>query len=146
MSPAPTPPPWSPRPVEILVVEDTPADLRLLQISFDSHNMPAQLHAVPSGTEALAFLEDNPRPDLVLLDLKMSGMSGHEVLASMKQDPRLSQIPVVVLSNSDDPGDVSESYRLQAAAFLQKPDSLEGYAQLVQAFSDFWLRVALLPR
>ena len=73
-------------------------------------------------------------------------MGGLEVLQAMKADSTLCRIPVVVLSGSDDPLDVSESYRLQAAAYLKKPDSLEGYTKLIRTFGEFWLQVALLPR
>lgn len=138
------PSPWSARPVEILVVEDEPADRYLLEHAVRHHRLPIRLHAVIDGTQALALLSTSMRPDLILLDLAMPGMSGFETLAALKEDPSLCSIPVIVLSNSDDPRDVEESYRRHAAAFLSKPRDLEGYATLIQIFSDFWLRVALL--
>lgn len=138
-------------PVEILVVEDNPADAQLTREGFREVDVRHQIHIVTNGDEALAFLNqqppfaDAPHPDIVLLDLNMPGMSGRELLALIKGDPRFLHIPVIVLSASDHPDDVRTAYELHANCYLVKPIDLAGFQSVIRAFNRFWLGTATLP-
>ena len=138
--------PWTAHPVDILVVEDDPADLMILQRAVERHGMPTRLHGVDSGEAALEILHSGRVFDLILLDLRMPGMSGLDLLKVLKLHPDLATIPVIVLTGAIDAAHVNESYRLAAAAVLEKPSSLDGYEELVRTFSDFWIRTALVLR
>jgi two-component system, chemotaxis family, response regulator Rcp1 len=139
------------RPIEILLVEDNPGDIRLTQESLRESKVRNHLHVAPDGVAALAFLRREgpytsaPRPDLVLLDLNLPKKDGREVLAEMKADPALKTIPVVVLTTSSAEQDVLRSYELQAASYITKPVDLEQFIAVVKSIEDFWLTIVTLP-
>ncbi len=139
-------------PIEVLLVEDSPGDVRLTQEAFRSSNPSIHLHVATDGVEAMAFLRHEgtyaqaPRPDLILLDLNLPKMDGREVLAHIKKDEGLKMIPTVILTTSDAEGDVTRSYQLQANCFLNKPVQLDAFDSLVKSINDFWLKDAKLPK
>jgi CheY-like chemotaxis protein len=132
---------------EVLLVEDSPGDVRLTREAFRSSSARVRLHVVGDGVEALSFLrresphESAPRPDLILLDLNLPRMDGHEVLARIKKpgDP-LRGIPTVVLSTSEAEPDIARSYELQANCYLTKPVQIEEFESLVKLLDEFWLK------
>ncbi len=137
--------------VTVLLVEDSPGDVRLTREAFRNANMAIDLHVASDGVEALAYLRgedgysDSPRPDLILLDLNLPRMDGREVLANIKADDQLKSIPTVILTTSDSESDIAASYQLQANSFLSKPVQLEAFESLVKSINDFWLTKAKLP-
>lgn len=139
-------------PIHVLLVEDSPGDVRLTREAFREANAAITLHVAPDGVEAMAFLEheakhaEAPRPDLILLDLNLPRMDGREVLARIKTDPDLKTIPTIILTTSDAPADIARSYELQANSYVIKPVQLEKFESLVQSINDFWLTKAKLPR
>jgi CheY-like chemotaxis protein len=139
-------------PVEILLVEDSPGDVRLTKEAFRDANSAIRLHVVADGVEALAFLRHEgvharaPRPDLILLDLNLPKMDGREVLARIKTDASLKLIPTVILTTSDAEADIVKSYELQANCYLSKPVQLDAFEALVKSINDFWLTKVRLPR
>jgi chemotaxis family two-component system response regulator Rcp1 len=139
------------KPTEILVVEDNPADIRLLQEVLKELNVQTHLSLVHDGTEVLAFLRrEGPytqaaQPDLILLDLNLPGKTGLEVLAEVSAEPSLRRIPSVVLSSSQVAEDIVRSYELCANCYLVKPIDLVEFRRLVQTLHDFWLTAAELP-
>ncbi len=138
--------------LQVLLVEDSPGDVRLTREAFKEANGRLTLHVVADGIEAMTFLrqEDDrsqaPRPDLILLDLNLPRMDGREVLATIKSDSDLRTIPTVILTTSDAEIDITKSYELQANAFLNKPVGLEDFETLVRSINDFWLMVVRLPQ
>ena len=140
------------RAVEILLVEDNPDDVDLTIEAFKESSSPSRLHVVEDGVEALAFLRrqgayaGSPRPDLILLDLNLPRKSGHEVLAEIKTDPGLLQIPVVVLTTSAADADVVRSYELAANCYITKPVDVNAFFSVVRLVDHFWRDVATLPR
>ncbi len=136
----------SSKPVHILVVEDSLADLRLIEEAFAEARIAHRLSVARDGAQALEVLaRRDDRPDLVTLDLNLPGMSGREVLERIKADHALRRIPVVVLSTSCSDTDVRESYDLHANCYITKPDDFAGFVDVVRAIHDFWLRVVRLP-
>jgi chemotaxis family two-component system response regulator Rcp1 len=139
------------RPVQMLLVEDNPGDVRLTKENLKDAKVTVNLHVVGDGVEAMAFLRQEgkytgaPRPDLVLLDLNLPKKDGREVLAEIKQDPDLRRIPVVVLTISNAEEDILKSYNLHANAYVTKPLNLEQFARITKAIEDFWLTVVKLP-
>ncbi len=139
------------RPIEILLVEDNEGDARLAREALVESKMLNRLHHVEDGREALDFLrreggfENASRPDLVLLDLNLPRVDGREVLAEMKEDPDLRQIPVVVLTTSDDEEDVLRSYDLHANCYITKPLDLDRFIDVVRCVENFWLSIVKLP-
>jgi CheY-like chemotaxis protein len=139
-------------PLEVLLVEDSPGDVRLTQEAFHAANVAVRLHVASDGVEAMAFLKregvhaNAPRPDLTLLDLNMPRMDGREVLARMKQDDSLKTIPIVILTTSDSEGDIVKSYELHANSYLCKPVQFAAFESLVKSINDFWLTRAKLPQ
>jgi two-component system, chemotaxis family, response regulator Rcp1 len=138
-------------PIEVLLVEDSPGDVRLTQEAFHDANRSVHLHIAADGVEAMAFLRhegahvDAPRPDLILLDLNLPKMDGREVLAHIKKDETLKTIPTVVLTTSEAEADVAKSYQLQANCYLCKPVQLDAFEALVKSINDFWLTKVKLP-
>ena len=136
----------------VLLVEDSPGDVRLMQEAFREANVSAQLHVATDGVDAMAFLRHegnyirSPRPDLILLDLNLPKMDGREVLAHIKRDFNLKSIPTIVLTMSDAEPDIMKSYELQANAYLTKPVQLDAFQSLVRSITDFWLTKARLPQ
>jgi len=137
-------------PVDILLVEDSPGDVRLMAEAFKELQTATALHVVGDGVEALDFLHQRgaysaaPRPKLVLLDLNLPRRDGREVLAEVKQDPGLQQIPILVLSTSSAQEDVINSYRLHANCYMTKPSDLDDFLELVVRIERFWLGTAHL--
>src|SRR5580698_6773125 len=138
-------------PIEVLLVEDSPGDVRLTKEAFRSANPSIHLHVATDGVEAMAFLRhqgahsEAPRPDLILLDLNLPKMDGREVLAHIKKDDGLKGIPTVILTTSDAEVDIVKSYQLQANCYLNKPVQLDAFEALVKSINDFWLTKAQLP-
>jgi chemotaxis family two-component system response regulator Rcp1 len=138
-------------PIQVLLVEDSPGDVRLTREAFREANESIELYVATDGVEAMAFLNhegahlDAPRPDLILLDLNLPRMDGREVLAQIKADDDLKAIPTVILTTSDAEADILKSYQLQANAFLTKPVELDAFENLVKSVNDFWLTKAKLP-
>jgi CheY-like chemotaxis protein len=131
--------------IEVLLVEDSPGDVRLTQEAFREANVAIHLHVAVDGVEAMAFLSRKgihvraPRPDLILLDLNLPRMDGREVLAHIKEDAGLKTIPTVILTTSDAEVDIVKSYQLQANCYLTKPVQLDAFESLVKSINDFWL-------
>jgi len=142
--------PTSRPPIEILLVEDNPADVRLTVEALKDARVANRLHVARDGVEAISMLNDQtgtiPRPDLILLDLNLPRKDGREVLHEIKQDERLRHIPVVILSTSQAEQDIAESYRLHANAFITKPVEIEQFFQAVRSIELFWLENAKLAR
>ena len=138
-------------PIEILLIEDNPADIRLTQEAFREARLQNTLHVVQDGVSAMAFIRQTapfqqaPRPDLILLDLNLPKKDGREVLKEIKSDPHIRTIPVVVLTTSDDEADVLRSYDLHANAYLVKPIDILQFIKMIQSLEDFWLSVVKLP-
>lgn len=139
------------RPIEILLVEDSPGDVRLTREALKEGKVRNNLHTVPDGVEALAFLRREreyskaPRPDLILLDLNMPKKDGREVLKDIKEDPVLRSIPVVVLTTSKSDEDILKSYDLHANCYIPKPVELDQFITVVQSIESFWLTIVKLP-
>ena len=138
-------------PIDVLLVEDSPGDVRLTQEAFAEANIAVQMHVVADGVEAMDFLRrsdgyaDAPRPGLILLDLNLPRMDGREVLAQLKDDADLRTIPTVILTTSEAEIDIATSYDLQANCYLTKPAQLEEFEILVRSIGDFWLTKVKLP-
>lgn len=138
--------------IEVLLVEDSPGDVRLTKEAFHEADASVHLNVAPDGMEAMAFLKhlgkysDAPRPDLILLDLNLPKMDGWEVLARIKSDAGLKTIPTVILSTSEAQEDIEKSYQLQANCYLNKPVLFEAFDGLVKNINTFWLKEATLPR
>ncbi|MBI5624070.1 MAG: response regulator [Elusimicrobia bacterium] len=134
----------------ILLVEDSPGDVRLAQEALRENGRRTQVVVAGTGEEALALLRDGGaaarlRPDLILLDLNLPGMDGRELLAELKMDPDLKAIPVVILSTSQHDADVSRVYDLHGNCYINKPMDYERFVELIRKIEDFWLTVARLP-
>ncbi|MBV0901294.1 response regulator [Haloarcula salina] len=138
-------------PIEILLAEDNPGDVKLTEKALEKGNVLNNLHVVTDGVEALQFLrreneyDDKPRPDLLLLDLNMPRKGGREVLDDVKSDPELRRIPVVVLTSSEAEEDIVASYDLHANAYLTKPVNFDGFIDTINRIEDFWLTVVKRP-
>jgi two-component system, chemotaxis family, response regulator Rcp1 len=138
-------------PLQVLLVEDSPGDVRLTQEAFRDSVLDIRLHVAIDGFEAMDFLSregahaDAPRPDLILLDLNLPKMDGREVLARIKQDEGLKTIPTVILTTSEAEKDIVTSYQLQANCYLSKPVALDAFENLVKSISDFWFTKVKLP-
>lgn len=132
-------------PTEVLLVEDSPGDVRLTQEAFRDANQSIRLHVASDGVEAMAFLRRQgihvhaPRPDIILLDLNLPKMDGREVLAHIKEDETLKTIPIVILTTSEAEVDIVKSYQLRANCYLSKPVQLDEFERLVKSINDFWL-------
>lgn len=139
------------RPLEILLVEDNPADIRLTQEALRLCDFPNVLNVARNGEEALAMLRHEAPyragslPDLVMLDLNLPRKNGYQVLSEIKGDPHTAQIPVLILSTSAAERDVADCYRRHANCYLQKPVNFEDFANLMRSIQDFWMRRVLLP-
>jgi two-component system, chemotaxis family, response regulator Rcp1 len=138
-------------PIDILLVEDNPGDVRLTREALKEARVRNTVHVVPDGVEAMAFFRRQgpyvsaPRPDLVLLDLSLPKKDGRTVLAEVKSDPDLRRIPVVVLTTSRAERDILGAYDLHANAYVAKPVDFERYAVVVESIEDFWLDAVTLP-
>jgi CheY-like chemotaxis protein len=137
--------------VQILLVEDNPGDVGLVQEAFNEGRLLHNLHVAKDGVEAIRFLRregqygDAPSPDLILLDLNLPKKDGREVLDEIKNDPTLMEIPVIVLTTSDDEADVHRAYHLHANCYLTKPVDMEDFIRKIRGIEDFWLTLVRLP-
>jgi len=144
--------PLAAKPIEILLVEDNPGDVRLTKEALKDARVANNLHITIDGVEALAFLRKQgkhaavPRPDLILLDLNLPKKNGREVLEEIKKEEALRHIPVVILTTSQAEQDVVESYRLQANAYVTKPVDLDQFLKVVSSIEQFWLEIVKLSR
>lgn len=138
-------------PIEILLVEDNPGDVRLTQEAVREAKIRNTLNVVNDGEQAIAYVRrqgtytDRPRPDLILLDLNLPRKDGREVLQELKSDPDLHRIPVVVLTSSEAEQDILSTYDLYANAYVTKPVDLEQFMHAVSSIQDFWLNIVKLP-
>jgi CheY-like chemotaxis protein len=139
------------KPIEILMVEDNPGDVRLTVEALKETKLNNKLNVVKNGVEALAYLRqedgytDAPRPDLILLDLNLPQKDGREVLMEIKADRDLGRIPVVILTTSQAEEDILKTYDLHANCYVSKPVDLEQFTQVVQSIEFFWLTIVKLP-
>ena len=139
------------RPIDILLVEDNPGDVRLTVEVLKECKVRNKLHVANDGVEAMAFLyrQDKylhaPHPDLILLDLNLPKKDGHEVLAEIKKDPTLKHIPVVVLTGSAAGEDILKTYDLYANCYVTKPIDIEQFIMVIKSIKDFWLTIVKLP-
>ena len=136
----------------ILLVEPNPGDARLFAESFEDATSAASIETVTDGEAALDFVHqrgdyaESSRPDLILLDFHLPGVSGENVLSEVKAEPALRKIPVIVLTSSGAEEDIARSYDLHANAYVQKPVEPDEFVDLVRSFDDFWLTFVRLPR
>ncbi len=139
------------KPIEILLVEDNPGDVRLTKEALEDGKVLNKLHTVEDGMEALAFLNqegkyaDVPRPELILLDLNLPKKDGRDVLAEIKTNGDLRRIPVVVLTTSRSEEDILKSYDLNANCYITKPVDLDQFISVVRSINEFWLSIVKLP-
>ena len=139
-------------PVEILLVEDNPGDVRLTQEVLRDGRVRNNMSVVKDGVDAISFLHQTgeyvgaPRPDIILLDLNLPKKDGREVLAEIKADPDLKNIPVVVLTTSSAEQDIFRSYDLHANCYITKPVDLDQFIRVIRSIEDFWLTIVKLPR
>lgn len=137
--------------VEILLVEDNPGDVRLISEGLRGSRIVNNISVVQDGEEAGDFLfkrgryKDAPTPDIILLDLNLPKKDGRKLLAEIKQDDKLQQIPVVVLTSSSAEADISMAYQLHANSYLQKPLDLTEFMAMIQSFEQYWLTRVILP-
>jgi chemotaxis family two-component system response regulator Rcp1 len=140
-----------PSPIEILIIDDNPGDVELTKAALRDARILNEVHVVYNGEEALRFLRragnyaGAPRPDLIFLDLAMPKVDGFQVLAEMRADPELRQIPVVVMSSSSAEKDLARAYDAQISAYLIKPSDLDAYFSAIRAVKELWFNVVALP-
>ena len=139
------------RPIEILLVEDSPGDVRLTEEAMIDSRVKNKLNVVMDGEEAMRYLKrdgeysDVNLPDLILLDLNLPRKDGREVLKEIKQDPELKKIPVVILTTSRSEQDIIKTYESHANCYISKPVDLEEFLRVVRSINDFWLSIVKLP-
>jgi two-component system, chemotaxis family, response regulator Rcp1 len=137
---------------EILLVEDSPGDVRLTREALKDAKIHINLHVASDGIEAMGFLNregeyaDAPRPDLILLDLNLPKKDGRQVLAEIKDNAALMTIPIVILTTSASEEDILRSYQLHANCYISKPVDLEGFLKVIKSIDNFWLSIVKLPR
>lgn len=137
--------------MDILLVEDNPGDAGLTKKVFKNSRIPNSLHVVENGEEAMDFLRNQGRfkkavrPDIILLDLNLPGMSGHEVLQELKADDELKQIPIVILTSSKADEDIIKAYSEYANCYVSKPIDISQFFEVAKTIEDFWLKVVKLP-
>jgi two-component system, chemotaxis family, response regulator Rcp1 len=140
------------KPIDILLVEDNPGDVRLTQEAFKEGKVVNNLHVVQDGEQALDFLRrkgkfaETPRPDLILLDLNLPKIDGRAVLAEIKTDPELRRIPVVILTTSKAEEDILRTYDLHANCYITKPVELDEFIAIAHSIENFWLSIVKLPQ
>ena len=140
------------KPMEVLLVEDSAGDVRLTREALKDAKVHVNLHIASDGIEAMAFLRregqhlNDPRPDLILLDLNLPRKDGREVLEEIKENPTLKSIPVVILTTSASEADILRSYLLHANCYITKPVDLEQFLAVVKSIEDFWLTIVTLPQ
>lgn len=138
-------------PIDILLAEDNPGDVRLTQEAFKEAKFLNNLYVTSDGLETMDFLrkqgkyEKMPLPDLILLDLNMPRMDGREVLSQVKSDPKLKHIPIIILTTSDSESDIINSYELHANCYITKPVDLDKFLVVIKQIENFWITVVKLP-
>ncbi len=143
--------PTSVKPINILLVEDNPGDVRLTEEALKENKLLLNVHVVGDGVEAMAFLKregnfsDAPHPDLIFLDLNLPKMDGRELLSKIKEDPDLRRIPVVILTISSAAEDVFKTYDLHANCYITKPVDMDQFIKVVKSIEDFWFAIVKLP-
>lgn len=141
----------SPKPLDILLVEDSPLDIKMFQESFLKGGQEDRLHIVNDGEDAIEFIKkigkyaNCPRPDIVFLDLNLPRKDGKDVLAEIKSDASLRSIPVVVVTSSRAHEDVHSVYDLHANCYINKPTDIHHFVEIIQSLSKFWLTIVTLP-
>jgi CheY-like chemotaxis protein len=139
------------RPIEILLVEDNPAEVRLTIEGLKEARIANNLSSVMDGDSAIDYLHrrgkhgDAPRPDLILLDLNLPGIDGRTVLRHIKEDPQLKIIPVVIITSSEAESDIIKSYEAHANCFISKPIDFEGFTNVIRSIENFWFTIVRLP-
>ncbi len=139
------------RPLELLIIEDNPGDVRLIEEAFQELGANVNIRVAKDGAEGLEMLivpsqaRANWRPDLILLDLNLPKVSGHDVLVQIKNHPQTSLIPVIILTSSRAEADVRRAYESHANAYLRKPSTLDGLMTAAQDVKNFWMKTATLP-
>jgi CheY-like chemotaxis protein len=138
------------RPVHVLIIEDNPGDVRLLEEAFSELRANVRIEVAKDGAEGIQVIarasqNKDGAPDLILLDLNLPKISGHEVLSKIKSDPRTQHIPVLVLTSSRAESDVHRAYQSHANAYLRKPSTLEGLLDTARDVKNFWMETAILP-
>ena len=139
------------KPIQILLVEDSPDDILLTREALKDARIANELHAVMDGEAAMAFMRGEgeyagrPCPDVVILDLNLPKKDGREVLREIKTDPALASVPVIVLSTSGEAEDITDAYRHHVNAYVQKPVDFNEFLRVVRSMEDFWLSVVKLP-
>jgi two-component system, chemotaxis family, response regulator Rcp1 len=139
------------RPVDILLIEDNPGDVRLTKEALRDAKVSNEIFVARDGVEAMEFLQRKgrfsimPLPDLILLDLNLPKKDGREVLAEIKQDPILKHIPVVVLTTSKADEDIIKTYNLHANAYITKPVDLNRFSEIIHVLNEFWFTIVKLP-
>lgn len=139
------------RTIDVLIIEDNPGDVRLLEEAFEELQANIRIHVARDGAEGLEMAHRTPpdypkwRPDIILLDLNLPKVSGHEVLRGLKNNPATCRIPVIVLTSSRAEADVRQAYELHANAYLKKPSTLDGLLSAAKDIKNFWLETATLP-
>lgn len=139
------------QPAEALLIDPNPEDVQLFLDALEDEKIANHIHTVPNGVEALDFLHqrgdytDAPRPNLILLDVELPEMDGHELLETLTDDPKLGEIPVIVLSGSADSEAAARSYNLHANAYIQKPVDPDEFIDVVRDLENFWLEIVWLP-
>lgn len=140
------------RPAQVLLVEDNEDDVELTLAALEDSRVRMKVHVVADGFSALSFLRqegeyaEKPRPDLVLLDLNLPLMDGREVLKEIRDDPRLTDMPVVVLTTSQDERDILASYHLHANCYIAKPVDFKQFTEVIRQIEGFWFQLVKLPR
>jgi CheY-like chemotaxis protein len=139
------------KPIEVLLVEDNPGDVRLTREALKAGKVWSSLHVVADGVEALAFVRQQgvytnaPRPDIILLDLNLPKIDGREVLSNLKADENLKRIPVVILTTSQAEEDILKAYNLNANCYITKPVDFDQFLKVVRVIEEFWLTIVKLP-
>ena len=137
--------------MDVLLIEDNAADVRLAREAFDLSKNPINLHVVGDGAEAMSFLRRNgayvdaPRPHVILLDLNLPKMDGREVLAIIKEDIHLKAIPTIILTSSDARADIDYCYQNAANCYIRKPDDWDSFSHVVRGINSFWFTLAKTP-
>ncbi len=140
------------KPANVLLVEDNEDDVELTLEALEDSRVRMEIHVVSNGMSAMAFLRrengytDKPRPDLILLDLNLPLMDGREVLKKIREDPDLTDIPIVVLTTSEDEEDILKAYKLHANCYISKPVDFSQFTEIIKQIDGFWLQLVKLPR
>ena len=132
--------------IDVLLVEDNRSDVLLVRTAFEASHARVRLHVVSNGVAALDFVrQENPRPQLMILDVNLPNKNGLEVLAELKSDPKFAGLPIVMFSSSAASRDVEMAYRAHACGYIQKPDNVDTFFAAIASFERYWTQTVLLP-